>query len=718
MSTAVEKLPRESAVTVLSLLKSFYDQDVFLQLTKEFYNSDPAVSLTAIRSSAVIGNEFAVPHLYTLIEKGSQEQKVEAIRTLAVIRAPSSVGTLIKYIHLFPDNALKLEIVTALTAIGSHDEKYRELLTGFVNDGAVEETLRVAAARGVSEFASEAQLRELMKTAPLAVKKTLIECALVYPPEQAAGFFQIVPDVAKTLDNEALGRFYAGHLLFVRLSDQKAILKAFSGKGRGAIASFLQALLDCSGEIAQPLKVFKTLLILPYLNRETEQLTGQNLEKIVEIMRERSPFVLNELATITIAHLEALSGKIKKNFLSLGTIQQKEGLLSLLFARLIENYATPALLEDVQRYFKGNKYVDEQGLISDIRKALRNAAEEEKNQFKACMGLFNPQRKADQLKTQTMLSNVDLGRPFLLRRLNRFIRLAGLLGIKTMIKNIQRVLEFSRNERIAYLEETTVVSLCQLYDKPSLDKAAVVFSRPRESLPTLKGYVRGLRFCHPPLYLKELGELVLKPEIPVSIKLCALETLRSFDPKLTRPTIPYLIKALFLPKRDPQLAKKLEEMLMARAEANVFQVMLGFFNSKDKFIRLLAIRVLREVAVKDTTLPREVLVNRYYLLMEEEDADIRQEALVALLCLKDDYAIQVFGDYFKSDKLEEAPRLLGRLPSVPLRDVVQFLLKQITLGNAAVHAALRPLFEEVAKSDFAEERETCCLISSTISSAR
>ena len=93
-------------------------------------------------------------------------------------------------------------------------------------------------------------------------------------------------------------------------------------------------------------------------------------------------------------------------------------------------------------------------------------------------------------------------------------------------------------ERIGYLEETTIVSLCQLYDKPAVDKAPEFFARPLDSLPSLKGYARGLRFVSPPIFAKELAEILLKPEVGDDVKLCALDTLDGYNQRQARSAIP------------------------------------------------------------------------------------------------------------------------------------------------------------------------------------
>jgi class 3 adenylate cyclase/HEAT repeat protein len=703
MPAAEKKLNKESIITIITLLKSFYDEEVFLHFAKEFYSSDLDVSLTAIESSAVIANEHAVPHLYKMIEKGKPEQKIAGIKALAGIRAPSSVPALIKYFSHFPEKNVRVEILRTLNAIALENEKYRELVRNVVTDQHSEEDLRVAASDGILALRDIELIKNLVQSGPSKVRKNLIRQCCSLSADQAGEVYAYAPDLVKSLDLESLGYFLAGYLLFNRQADQKNIISALTGKTKGAAQYFLRALFGCHEDIAQPMRVFKILLIIPYINRETERLTGDNLEKIVGMMKERTPFSLNELVTVTVAHLEALSGKIRKNFLSLSGVVQKETLLSLLFARIIENYAPPLLFEDVQRYFKGVKAQGESELIESIRRAMVEASEEEKNQFKACLALFNPNKKAEQMKTLSMLSNVDLDRPFLLRRLNRFVRLAGLLGIKTVIKSIQKILDFARAERIGFLEETSVVTLCQLYDKPALDRAAGFFVRPQDNLPSLKGYVRGLRFCQPPVCLKELAELLLKPEVEADVKLNVLDTFNRLEAKQTKGVVPLLIKALFLPSGEPLLRENLERLIQSRGEANIFQVMLGFLDRRERFIRLLAVRTLREIALRDPGLPREVLTNRYYLLLEDEDDEIKQEALIALLYLKDDYAIQVFGDYFKKENNSQLPPLLERLPRPLTHEVIHFLFTQIGVDDAALQRTLRLLLQEAAKSDYAEE---------------
>jgi len=108
---------KETKITVLHLLKNFYDEQIFNILIKDFYDSDTEISVAAIQASASLGNEVAIPHLYRIIEHGKEEQKVEAIRTLAVVNAPSSIEKLVKDFNRFSSVPVRKEILAAINQI-------------------------------------------------------------------------------------------------------------------------------------------------------------------------------------------------------------------------------------------------------------------------------------------------------------------------------------------------------------------------------------------------------------------------------------------------------------------------------------------------------------------------------------------------------------------------------------------------------------------------
>lgn len=707
MPVETKKLAKESIITILTLLKDFYDEGSFNYLAREIYNPDLDISLTAIRSSAVIGNEAAIPHLYKIIEKGKPPQRLEALKALAVIRAPSSVERLIKYYSLFAALDVRREIILTLGAINAKTESYKKFIADLILDPHNPLEIQQAIFPAVVNIAERELLLTQKKTVTPQIEKYFIKEALRLPPQLAQEFFHDASAVIKNLDPEGRGYFLAGYLLFVNQPDHKFIITSINAKGRSSLAYFLQALLDHQLEPSRVQRLFKILLILPYTNNQLETLIGRNFEKIISLAKERSSFIAGELASVTAAHLEALMAKIRKNYLSLSSIQQKEGLIPLIFARLVENYATPSLLDDILRYFKGFKGISEEALRNDLKNALSDASEEEKNQLKACLILIGPGHKPEQMKAMSLLANVDLSRPSLLRRLNRFVRLAGVLGLKQSLKTLQRILDFAHGEHLSFLEETTIVTLCQLADRLTLEKARQVFQSPQENLTALRGYLRGLKFCEQKPWLSERANLLLRPDLSWELKLLILEGFLNLSTKEAKPVVPLLVKALFLPQRPEHFFEFLNNLLCQLAEGNAFQVMLGLLNnSKDTPIRIFALKVLRQLVMRDIALPRDVLVNRFYLLLEDPDPEIRQETLASLLYLKDDYAIQVLKDYFKDDKIAEAPALLARIPQPYSREVVLTLFKQLDKEHAALQMTMRSVLKDVAKTELAEELRT------------
>ena len=99
-----------------------------------------------------------------------------------------------------------------------------------------------------------------------------------------------------------------------------------------------------------------------------------------------------------------------------------------------------------------------------------------------------------------------------------------------------------------------------------------------------------------------------------------------------------------------------------------------------------------------------MLVNRFYHLLEEEDKDIRQEALaIALLCMNDDYAIQVFGDYFRRDNLVRRARPAFPAAPSPAAGGGPVSVPADRRRERDLQACLRPIFADASKGDIAEE---------------
>ncbi|GAH05586.1 unnamed protein product, partial [marine sediment metagenome] len=86
-------------------------------------------------------------------------------------------------------------------------------------------------------------------------------------------------------------------------------------------------------------------------------------------------------------------------------------------------------------------------------------------------------------------------------------------------------------------------------------------------------------------------------------------------------------------------------------------------NSKT-VVRKLSISILKNIAINEKNIPLDVLTNRFYLFLEDEDKEIQAEALESLLALGDDYAVQILNDYFNSKEKEIIIKLLNNLEAL------------------------------------------------------
>jgi class 3 adenylate cyclase len=696
-------LSSQSTITILSLLKNFYDEDIFRVLIKEFYNPDVQVSLAAMKASASLGNELAIPHLQRILEKGNQEQKITAIKTYAAIKAPSSIHMLLKYFNVFHEKELRLELLKALNTISPLNDKIQQLNRQIVNNIHLSIDLRLLAVQGLLEAKDINFLKGLAETSFPEVKEEIFRGIIDWESEFAVPFIEYFIDKTDKFSPTQKGFFLASYLIHFKRPLYKLILDTLKKEGKGSIGFLLKAILDYNKEYPNPFNIFKALLILPYFNKETEALNGDSLEKIIVQIKDEHLYLLNELSVVTVVHLETLYNNLKKNFISLSGVTQKDMLLIVIFANLIERYGNQTLLLDIKEFLRGSQRFTKTELIENIKMAMHEASDEEKNRFYACLPLFQQQKKSLNLQVINILNRIDFSRPIKLQRLNRFVRLVGILRIKNAIKLLQNILDFARKEHIPFLEETIVVALCQLYDKSTIDQAEVYFSSSLKETPTLKGYIRGVRFLEPNVFIRNLVDLLLKADVPFILKDLIIESLAEMELDKIKGIHLLLMRLLLKTKMQRELKEKLAGIIKKNSDPNIFQLLLDLVLENDIFLKSLSIDTLLNIALKDPAISRELLINRFYLLLDDKDRGISRKALIALLSLKDDYAIEVLSDYFKGAKLKEAPQILKELKKPFSYEVISLLLKAILIDNKDLQITLEKILSDVVNGSYAEQ---------------
>ncbi len=689
-------LGREARITAITLLKCFYDEDIFARLVKEMYDADPLVSEAAIQASASLGNEVAVPHLYRIIEHGQRSQRLAAVKALAAIHAPSSTGMLVKYFNHFPETDLRTEILAAINLIAPTSQQVTELDRAVLIDPRQSEEAKRVAAEALVEGERDELLKDLLpRASPLvleAVFAKMLQGAAGEPPE--VNLERLAPG--------PLGAWLC--LLAVRgkAPQQNWILEQLQRAPRRTLHTFLSRLAGFQGRLRYPTRIFRLLMVLPYVDPDVEGVLGDFLRRIVAEVKTTSPHLLSEFAVITSAHLDTVFSKARKNFLSLRGIARRDELMAMVLGGLVERFATPAILSDLQTFFR-----DESGShaspVAKLRPLVGAGTREEQNRFEACLPLFAMTERKDRLTVSAALARVDLARPANLRRLNRLVRIAGVLEIKTASHRIQEILEFARAERVPFLEESAIGTLCQLLTRSIIEQSRDIFKQPERAPSSLLGYVRGARWIPPRIMIGPLIHLVLQPRTAPAARALAVESLQAMDLREVAHGLPPLLKALDLAEIPEPLRLAIADLLGRAGDGALAHQALDLSSARSAVTRRAAVRVLRGLATRDVGAAGEVLTNRMYLLLDDPEPPVRMEALLTLIALDDDYATQVVTDHSASGDAGFIAELLHSIGRPLTREGFALVRSLLRMDSAPVQAELRGLASELCQGTFAEE---------------
>ena len=382
-----------------------------------------------------------------------------------------------------------------------------------------------------------------------------------------------------------------------------------------------------------------------------------------------------------------------------------------LLASLIEGHATPALLTETQAFFRDD--APNRVVVAELRSMLAGAAREDRNQFEACLPLFQLRERKDRLAMVTVLNRVDLNRPSELRQLNRIIRVVGALKVSTATHKMLEILEFARAERVPFLEETSVVTLCQLQSRKVLEQSPQYFHDPGRSLQSLNGYVRGARYLEPArIMIGPLAHLLLQPKLDAGTRALAVESLERMDLSDDHEEPAAAAEGVRLEATDEAVR------LQDRGRPGEGRPTRGSPTSPStsrararRFARRAAVRVLRGLCAREAGVSTDTLTERLYRLLEDADQSVRQESLLTLLTINDDYAAQVVTDEVREGRTDVVARAAGRTPPHLSRpgplsltpEAFNLVKSLLTVESAPVQEAIRSLAADLCQGAFAEE---------------
>ncbi len=695
-------LHKETKITALTLLRNFYDEQIFNVLIKEFYNPDLDISLAAVRASASLGNEVAIPHLYRIIEQGKPVQKIAAIRSLAQINAPSSIEKLAKYFTIFQDKEVRRELLRAMTSVSPMHPKTRELTRALLIDASAGQDYYEIVLPAVLETGElELVKGHLFKVGP-DVQRFVLNKLLETGSPEARSFIDSFQDKIRRFDPHTLGCYLAAYELKLPAAQANFVIDTLQSADPRATTSFLISLSSYSGRIENPQALFRLLLRMPYIDLDTETLTGQFLGRILEEVKKESPLLLNEFLFTTATNLEAVFAKLKKQYVSLKGIKERDPLLAVVLTKLLEQYASAELLQDTQNFFRTESAGSPGALIDRIREQLIAAPEDDRNRFEACTRLFMADERVKRLNVYHTLARANRSTPALARRLNRLVRIIGTLEIRNSGKKILEILNFAREERIPFLEETCVVTLCQLLNRTAIEQAKVVFSSAGKYPHSLRGYIRGARFVPAKIFINPLLKLLMSRRATPGLRSLIVDSLKEMNLSGIKGVLPILVQALKIEEIEQSLKEDIASILASSGDPAIFQPLLDLAGNSAHPIRRLGIKTLKRLALKGNNIPVDVLTNRLYLLLEDTVKVVQVEALLALLALGDDYALQVLDDYISAGDETAAVEILNNLDQDASHELMVKVMSLIHSDSGKVHEALRRVISGFCQGSLAE----------------
>jgi class 3 adenylate cyclase len=698
-------LPKQSIITILRALGDYPEDPVFTVLNDYFFYPDVEVSVEAIRSSGHRANHNAVPHLLHLIEKGERVQILEALQALAVIHAPIALDSLLNYFAHYNDVELKRETLRTMNALIPFQEKILELNRGVLTHNCDDEELCRIAVHGLIESEDFSYLDYYLLHAPDSIQHEAFQTLFRSKSKRASSFLKKFENEAHNFSDNTKGAFLGAYYLKTQKPNASFTLKLLSHASKKVFLPYLQALSRCIEHSASPKNIFRFLLLLPFVDTEVEIEISELIKRILDLYRDRTPGTKSEFRSITSVHLDQLFRKVKERHISVRRVQKKEDFLPTLFAHLIEKYCSEQFVEEVLKYFRGQKTEDPSLLIEAMRECLVGGEQSDVRGFKACVPLFLETDAKQRLKIYTFVKRIDPQVTNMLRRLNRLIKAAGYLHIKTHAKLMQEIRAFAADEKIGYLEEAATITLCQIQPQSIAEVAKDVFANPGTNEDIIKSFVRGARYLPSSAIAEPLVDFIIGVGCPPALRQLALDSLECINLLDSPSANSKLIRSLDRSDIEESHKETMTGIVARYINSSTVQSVIDLLSSGGTYSKILGTRIVQQIEEGRNDLPAPVLTGKLYSLIEDNDRRLKAASLIALLSLKDDYAGKIAEDWLDSDDTMLIREVLLRFNGRPamIESILPHVMKLLLYDDQEVQEALQELLSVLARSPSATE---------------
>jgi len=680
-------LNKQGIITAISIMEHFPSEEISATIAGFIYDEDLDISIEAIQACAAIKESSSVNCLLEIVEKGKKLQKLEALRALSVIKAPNLEKELLKYYSVVTDPDVRGEIIDSLNKLCPGDSEVIELNRSILMDGGIDDKLKCSAVEGLTLGGDFSFLKNLILHTSSEVQSRIFQTISLSRIPGCSDFLCTLQGEEVYFSHHPLGYFLGAYILQVKSPNNNYVMNHLNKGGSETIKAFLDVI--CSGitgcsSVKHP---FRILFLVPYSGQGNEDKILEILELIVEYTRQKTSGTPGELISLSSVYLDTIYKKIEKSYIRIRGIKDRDSLRRIILAHLLERYAPAPVCIRVGKFFKQGNPEDADKVVKLIRNLIPSTDRREVKRFEACIPLFSEQDRMKRLKIYSILKNMEPDSFNLLKRLNRVVRVCGILGIKSSSKRIGEILDFAHEEGLLELEPECITTFCGVGSKKALQKVHDLLVDPPAQKSLLLACLKGASYLYSRQAVKLLTDVLIKFKDQPEIQEGAIEALEKIDFDGFEELQLMLVDTLKV--IDKIYVPRITEILVEYANSALFQSMLDMTALEESYLRLSAIRILGAVSSREKKIPHDVLTGKLYQLLEDSSEEVRVESLGALLRLGDDYALKVLKDWLESGDERIIKLILNRVVEHATPLVVEKITTLLESEDREIHEIIR-----------------------------
>ena len=199
------------------------------------------------------------------------------------------------------------------------------------------------------------------------------------------------------------------------------------------------------------------------------------------------------------------------------------------------------------------------------------------------------------------------------------------------------------------------------------------------------------------------GDLLSRPILDVKQREIIVDSILAMDSQNIKNFLNRLLNIIGMPQVPSFLKKKIGGFIISNPLSSLFQPLLDFTYHEDVCVQQISIKAIKAAACADEKISLDLFINRLYILLDNGNENLKNEVLITLINLEDDYSIQLLKDDVLKNDEQTAAGIIEQI-EVPLsHDIIRFLLSLVRQKSGILQKALRTVISKLSSGDYAEE---------------